>query len=232
MAEEVKDGIFREIDEELRQEHYAKLWKRHGKFVITLAVFMVAGVAGYKGWQSYDINTRRGESERFAAVMAGGETEANSAAAFAKLAGEFSGGYALLSRFQEAAAKAKAGDAGGAAEIYRKIAGNSGVDVVYRDLAVVLGVTLEMAAGGDNAALAALATKIAPLMADDNPWRHSAREINAALALKSGDDKKALGLFSRLAQDATTPPGIKKRAAEMVRALGEALGINPGDAKS
>ncbi len=230
MAEEVKDGIFREIDEELRHEHYAKLWKRHGKFIITLAVFLVAGVAGYKAWQSYDINTRRGESERFAAVMAVKEPEAKSAAAFAKLAGEFSGGYALLSRFQEAAAKAKAGDPGGAAEIYRKIAGNSGVDVVYRDLAVVLGVTLEMATAGRDAA--ALDARIAPLMADDNPWRHSAREISAALALKSGDDKKALGLFTKLARDATTPPGIKKRAAEIARALGEALGINQGDVKS
>ncbi len=231
MAEEVKDGIFREIDEELRHEHYAKLWKRHGKFIITLAVFMIAGVAGYKAWQSYDINTRRGESERFAAVMTAKETEAKSAAAFAKLAGEFSGGYALLSRFQEAAAKAKAGDAGGAAEVYGQIAGDSGVDVVYRDLAVVLGVTLEMGAGGDITAMTALATKIAPLMADDNPWRHSAREISAALALGSGDDKKALGLFTRLAQDATTPPGIKKRAAEMARALGEALAVNPKGAK-
>lgn len=229
MAEEVKDGIFREIDEELRQEHYAKLWKRHGKFLITLVVFMIAGVAGYKAWQSYDINTRQADSERFATVMAAKETGAKKAAAFAKLAGEFSGGYALLSRFQEAAAKAKAGDPGGAAEIYRRIAGNSGVDVVYRDLAVVLGVTLEMTAGGDNAAMAA---KIAPLMADDNPWRHSAREISAALALKSGDDKKALGLFSQLSKDATTPPGIRKRATEMMQALGESLGVKPGDAKS
>jgi len=222
VAEKVKDGIFREIDDELRHEHYAKLWKRHGKFIITLAVFLVAGVAGYKGWQSYDINARRGESERFAAVMAAaGKTKANSAAAFAKLAGEDSGGYALLSRLQEAAAKAKMGDTKGAAEIYRKIAGNSGVDVVYRDLAVVLGVTLEMGAGGDNAALAA---RIAPLMADDNPWRHSAREISAALALKSGDARKAVGLFTQLAQDATTSPGIKRRAAEMVRALAEKQG--------
>lgn len=222
MAEEVKEGIFREIDDELRHEHYAKLWKRHGKFIITLAVFLVAGVAGYKGWQSYDINSRRGDSKRFAAAMAeAGKTKTNSAAAFAKLAGNASGGYALLSRLQEAVAKVKVGDTKGAAEIYRKIAGDSGVDVVYRDLAVVLGVTLEMGAGGNNAALAA---RIAPLMADDNPWRHSAREISAALALKSGDDKKAIGLFTQLSQDATTPPGIKKRAAEMVRALAEKQG--------
>ncbi len=219
MAEEVKDGIFREIDEELRQEHYAKLWKRHGKFIITLAVFLVAGVAGYKGWQGYDTNVRQADGERFAAVIAAkGKTEAASAAAFAKLAGDASGGYALLSRFQEAAAKEKAGETGGAIEVYRKIAGDSGVDVVYRDLAVVLGVTLEMSAGGDYAALA---TRIAPLMADDNPWRHSAREISAALALKSGNVKKAIGLFAQLSKDATTPPGIKKRAAEMVRAIGE-----------
>ena len=39
-----KDSFFKEIDEELRQESYAKLWKKYGKYLIGIAVIFVAKV--------------------------------------------------------------------------------------------------------------------------------------------------------------------------------------------
>jgi len=97
VAEEVQEGIFREIDEELRQEHYAKLWRRYGKVVIAAAVLLVAGVAGYQGWRSWDANMRKADGERFAAAqaLARAQDPSGAEAAFAKLAGDASGGYAL-----------------------------------------------------------------------------------------------------------------------------------------
>ena len=37
--------IFREVDEELKQDRYEKLWRQYGKFVIAGAVVVVAAVA-------------------------------------------------------------------------------------------------------------------------------------------------------------------------------------------
>ncbi|MEE8534520.1 MAG: hypothetical protein V3S45_00650, partial [Kiloniellales bacterium] len=59
-----------------------------------------------------------------------------------------------------------------------------------------------------------------PLTADANPWRHSAREISAVLAFRSGDREKAVELFTGLAKDASAPEGIRARAGEMLAAIG------------
>ena len=41
--------LFREIDEELRQERFEKLWQNYGKYVIGAAVAVVLSVGGWKG---------------------------------------------------------------------------------------------------------------------------------------------------------------------------------------
>ena len=58
MAEPIEDGIFREIDEELRQENFAKLWKKYGNLIIAGAIVLVVAVGGYQGWRNYDLNAR------------------------------------------------------------------------------------------------------------------------------------------------------------------------------
>ena len=45
--------IFREVDEELKQDRYEKLWRQYGKYVIAGAVLIVAAVAGWKAWESH-----------------------------------------------------------------------------------------------------------------------------------------------------------------------------------
>ena len=43
--------IFQEVDEEVRREQLKKLWDRYGIVVIAAAVLIIAGVAGYRGYQ-------------------------------------------------------------------------------------------------------------------------------------------------------------------------------------
>jgi len=38
--------IFREIDEELKQDQLKKLWKRYGTYIVGLLVLIIAGVGG------------------------------------------------------------------------------------------------------------------------------------------------------------------------------------------
>ncbi len=217
MADPVQDSLFREIDEDLRQERYAKLWKAYGKYLAAAAVALVLSVAGYQGWRAWDTSTRSALGERFDAAQRlarGDQTEA-AARAFAELAADSSGGYALLARFQEAALLAKRGGKVAAAGVYRVLAEDSGVGALYRDLAVVLGALLEM----DGPDPGALTRRLAPLTADDNPWRHSAREITAILAHRGGDRAKAKALFVGIAADPSAPQGMRRRAAEMLAIL-------------
>ena len=220
MAEPIQEGILREIDEDLRKEQFAKLWMRYGKILIGVAIVVVSSVAGYKAWQSYDVTYRGQQGERFAATirLAGdgnGEAALN---ALTDFQADASQGYQMLAGFQAAALMADGGDGQGAATAYDKLASDKSLDTIYRDLAILLGTIQRMNSGGDAASST---TALASLVADNNPWRHSARELIAVLAEQSGDKAKARELFTALSDDATTPQGIRLRARELLAGLAE-----------
>jgi hypothetical protein len=213
-----QDSLFKEIDEDLRQEHYAKLWKKYGAYVIGAAVIFVAAVAGQQAWKAYSLNQRNTSSALFSGALkaaeAGKTGEAD--ALLVKLAEDGSAGYVLLARFHQAALLAKSSDTGAAAGAYQTISADTDVDPLYRNLAAVLSVLHEL----DTGDAGQLRERLAPLLATTNPWRHSAKELTALLARRSGDVKRARALFRELTDDGSAPPGIRARAAEMSAILG------------
>ena len=210
--------VFNEVDEEIRREHYQKLWKKYGKYVITLAAVIVLGTAGSVGWKEYRIATRESESTRFMAavqLIESGE-QVKGAAALAALAEDAGAGYRALARLRQAAALRQIGDHSVALSVYDRLASDGGVDQHLRDLARLLGAQalLELGTADDQ-----VATRLGPLLKDDNPWRHSARELRGALALQEGDLETAKREFASLADDLSAPPGIRARAAELLAAV-------------
>ncbi len=216
-ADPTQDTLFREINEELRHEKLLALWKKYGALAIGGALALILSVAGYKGWQYYDIDSRTKQGERFIKARSFGKDgkREDAQAAFSELAENGRAGYALLSRLQQAALAAKAGDAAGAEAILAQAAANPSFDASYRDLATVLSVLHGM--GGSDPA--ELATRLAPIMADANPWRYSAQELSAILALQQGDKEKARSLLSPLSADLVAPEGIRNRAAEILASI-------------
>lgn len=221
MAEKTEDDIlFREIEEDLRQDKFQKLWKAYGKYALSGAVVLVLGVAGFKGWQSYDMSAREALGVRFqsaADLVTAGKTD-QALKTFSEIA-KNGGGYQMLARFNQARIYARQGDAAGAAAAYRTLAGDGAVDYLYRDLAVILGAYQEL--NDPGADLPALARRLEPLTAEISPWRYSAREISALLARRSGDRAKAKELFQGLANDAWAPQGVRARAQEMLSIIGK-----------
>ncbi len=220
MAEPIEEGIFREIDDELRQEQFTKLWKRYGRIFVIGAGVIVAIVATYKAWESYDIYNRSQQGERFSASLrlaqdGNGEAALDSMKLFNT---EAAGGYKMLSGFNAAALMAYEGNETEAIAAYDNLADDSSLQSVYRDLAILLGAISRINNGEDSAALIA---RLTPLSATANPWRHSARELMAVVAEQAGDKIKARELFKSLSEDATAPQGIRNRAGEMLAALVE-----------
>ena len=218
MADQAHDGLLREIDEELRQEHYAKLWKQYGNYVIAAAALLILGTTAFLGWREYDTKTRAANSEAYALaqglIQQGRPDEA--ATAFADLTTEARGGYATLARLQEASIKASQNKPAEAAALYREIAADSHVPALYRNLAIVLGAYQEV----DSGEPAAITAKVAPLLNGNSPWRHSAREVTGLAAVKAGDKAKARDAFRALAQDTTAPVAMRQRAGDMLAILG------------
>lgn len=209
--------IFQEIEEDLRRDRLDRLWKRYGPYLIAVFVLIVAGTAGYVGWREYSARQQFAYSDRYeeAVRLAAEGKEGQAAEILAALASDAEGGYAVVARLREAELRAKTGDTAAATRLFDAVAADGSVDKLYRDLATLLSVMHQVESGDPKA----LAARLEPLTADAGPWRYTAREISALLAMRAGDTQQAREQYAKLADDPKAPQGLRARAAEMVRAL-------------
>lgn len=215
-----QDALFREVDEELRHEQMATLWKKYGGVVIAAALAIVLAVAGYQGWQAWQNSVREDEAARYQAAVTQleqGDTQA-ALERLEGLAGEASTGYGAVAALRGAALKAEQGDAAGAVEAYRAIAGNTGIDAAFRDLATVLAVLHAMEAGAENPD--ALIADLQPLMDEGDAFRFSAMELTALLSMDQGDPDRARDLYAQIADASAAPQAMRGRARQMLSTLG------------
>ena len=210
--------IFREVDEDVRAQEYLRLWKTYGKYVIAGMIAIVVGTGGSVAWRNYQTTKLRAEGEKYGAAMA--EFQAGkydeAAKALDKIAKEGGKGYAVIAQLQQAESLSKAGKTDEAIKVYDAIAADSSYGKVYRDLASLSSVMQQMDTGNPEKLLGRLDS----LNTEENPWRYSAQELLAALALRTNDTQTAQNLFKALANDPATPSGIRGRAQEMLSAMG------------
>lgn len=204
--------LIQEIQEDLKREQYAKLWKAYGNWTLAAAVAVIVLVAGQQGWQSWRQQLREAEAQRYAAASLSGNAD-ETLAALGRLSGEAKTGYKELAELRRAALLAEKGDADAAVAAYDKLAADSGIDRIYRELAAVRSVILQL----DKADPAALDARLQTLGA--GPWRHTAMEMQAVLAQRQSNGQRAVDIYKRLADDVTAPNGLRARAAEMLAIL-------------
>lgn len=211
-------NLIKEIDEELRQENFAKLWKKYGNYLIVGAVIFVASVAAYQGWEAYDLNRRGKDSSIYTAALKAitQNKPGEASAVLDRLAKEGTKGYSTLARLNHAGLQARSGEAPGAGAAYLSIANDPSVDEIFRDLALVLSTMHDLDSGDTTE----LTQRIQRLTAPSNPWRHTVRELAALIALRNGKRQEADQLFRELADDVTAPAGIRARAAELAASSG------------
>jgi hypothetical protein len=210
--------IFKEVDEDLRRDQAAKVWKKYGHFVIGAAVTVVLATAGYQAWTWWDLEQRTELSQGYAAAVnlfEQGKTE-DAAAAFGELA-ETGGGYGTLAAFNRARLLADAGDTAAAIEAWDRLAASPSAGPAFRGAATVLSV-MHQSDSGDPADLEA---RLEPLTAEDSGFRPIALELTAIMALRQGDRTRAREIYTRLADDRTAPVGLRGRASQMLAALEE-----------
>ena len=212
--------IFHEIDDDLRQERLAQIWKRYGAVIVTAAVLLVAGTAGgviWRNWQAARDAQATADLQEAVNLIAAGQpaASANALAAVVAKVGPDSG-PGTLARFYEAGERVKLGDAKGAIALYDSIAA-SAPDQAYRNLATLLSVSHQLDSGDPKA----LEVRLAPLTAATSAWRHSAQELTGLLAGRAGDRARAKSIFEALSKDATAPADLRNRAAELAVVYGK-----------
>ena len=209
--------IFREIDEELRQDRATRLWKQYGWLVVAGAVLIVAAVGGYRYWQYYDRTSRAGDSAAYDAARASASAGSVETAIseLGTLATEANDGYAILARMQQAALAARNGDTEGALIAWQSVASDEDAPLVLRDLARLGSVSVQLTtAPADD-----LFREIDRLAAVGNTWRPMALELKGLLLLDSGDTAAARAIFEELSDDSRTPRRMRSRVTELLHAL-------------
>jgi hypothetical protein len=200
--------IFQEVDEEVRRERLTKLWERYGNYLVALCILIVVGVGawrGYQWWQEKQAAISGAAYEQAAQLAAAGKSK-EAEAAFAKLATDGTKGYRVLAGLREAAELART-DSKAAVAAYDRITADGSAGPVMRDLAAVRAGYLLV----DSAPYADIRMQLEPLTAGDRVFRHSAREILALSAYKSGDLAAAKQWTDMIVTDPQTPSGMRSR---------------------
>ncbi|MCG8562475.1 MAG: tetratricopeptide repeat protein [Hyphomicrobiales bacterium] len=211
----MSDGdFFREVDEAVRQDRLKTLWDRYGIFVLAAAVLLVAGVAGYRGWEYWQAERSAESGARFMEALQlteDGKTD-EALKAYQEVLEDGTGGYALLARFRLAAAAAKSGDKAGAVAAYDALAKDGSAGKIFQGLAKIQAATLRV----DQADMGEMKDRLDGLTDAANPWRHSARELLGLAAHRTGDNAEAQRHFTDIMRDPEAPPNLRRRAEIML----------------
>jgi len=205
----MSDNFLREIDEEVRRDKAADIWKKYGNLVIVLLALLVVAVGGWRFWLHRQEQAAHAVSARLEeALKASRENRVEDAEKTLKdLAKEGSDGYRLVARFRLAAEAARREPADGA-KAFDALANDAAVEQVFRDLARIRSNLLKV----DSAPYAEVRAAVEPLAAPSGTWRHTAREILGLSALKAGNLDEAGRWFDQIVVDPQAPQGLRQRA--------------------
>lgn len=200
--------IFREIDEEVRRDKAAELWRKYGWVVTGLAVLAVLAVAGWQFWLHREQQASQIVGARLEAALKasrdGDGTQAETI--LGELAASAPAGYRQIARFRLAAETAKR-DAAAGATAFDALANDASLAQLYRDLARLRAGMLRV----DLVPYAELRQALEPLAAPQGAWRHSAREFLGIAALKANLFEDAGRWFDAVVTDPQSPSVLRQR---------------------
>ena len=204
--------IFQEIDEDLRQDKVARLWKAYGKYLVALAVFIILVIASYRFIEHKNEKNREQTSELYELASETGRS-GDKKAAIELLSDEMFDeniGYSIISKLKKAALAKSNNDLEGTEIVLKEIITNKDIPLYLRDLA-----RLKLfASDSDNNS-----SQLEVLIEEEGPWKFLALELKGGIQLEGGNLKEARSIFKELTDDSNTPNNLRRRASEILKAL-------------
>jgi hypothetical protein len=204
--------LFDEVDEEVRRDQLKKLWDQYSIYIIAIALLVIAGVGGWRGYQYLEAKKAAEAGAAFgkAVELSEQNKHAEAEAAFTELAAKGPSGYRMLARLRVAGEVANR-DPIAAAKIYDDIAADRSVGAEQQDLAKVRAAGLLV----DSAGYPTILQRLEAVAGPGATYRHSARELLALSAWRANDMTAARQWLDMIANDAETPAGMRSRAEAM-----------------
>lgn len=207
--------LFNEVDEEVRRDQLKKLWDRYSLHIIALAILIIAGVGGWRGYQYLEAKKAAEAGATFdkAVELSEQSKHAEAEAAFADLAAKAPSGYRVLARLR-AAGEVVSRDPQAAAKMFDEIAADRSVGTAEKDLARIRAAQLLL----ETTTYPNMLQRLEPATALTSTFRHTARELLALSAWRANDANAARQWLDLIANDGETPQSLRSRA-EALQAL-------------
>jgi hypothetical protein len=207
--------LFDEVDEEVRRDQLKKLWDKYSLYFIALALLIIAGVGGWRGYEYLEAKkaAEAGDAFNKAVELSDQNKHAEAEAAFADLAAKAPSGYRMLARFR-AAAEAVNRDPQAAAKLFDDIAADRSVGSEQQELARIRAAGLLL----DSTSYQTMLQWLEPSTGPGATYRHVARELLALSAWRANDATATRQWLDMIALDAETPASMRSRA-EALQAL-------------
>ena len=218
--------IFREVDEDIRQEKYRRLWQRFGPVIIGIAVLIVVGTGGYRFWLFWEASKSAEAGDTFyeAVQLSEAENYGEAAAFYTELEGAL-GGYPALARLRRATDLANQEQFVEALAEFDSLSRDNSLAPALRDVASLRAGYVAV----DTEGYSAVADRVERLTGADNAFRGAARELLALSSWKNGDVDTARTWLTALEEDPQTPEDVSQRAAVLAEVINASHGA-PADA--
>jgi len=211
------DSFIEEVSEELRRDRLFAMFRRYG----WIAISVVAVAVGAAGYREYALAQKIARAEAVGdAVTTAIQAETAADRAQALEAIEAEGVTKAVIELMAAASLAEADDPARAIEIYQSIATQSELARRYTDLASLKAIVLQSGETDPQERMTALAGLAQP----GAPYRVLAEEQLALVEVEMGQTEAALDRLQSLLQDQETTAGLRRRASDVIVALGETPG--------
>jgi hypothetical protein len=223
-------AFLREVDEELRREQAATLFRRYGIAAILGVVLLLAALGGWFYWRHHRDQVAEAQAAQYQAALDSLAADKPEAAAkpLAELAGSDIAGYRALSRFFQADVLLVKKDLRGAAAKFGEAAKDEGVGQPFRDLALIRQTNAEF----DSLKPEVVVQRLRTLAVPGNPWFGSAGELVAAAYIKQGRRDLAGALLKKMAADKDVPESLRQRAIQLAGVMGvDAVGAGVDKAR-
>tara|TARA_B100000886_G_scaffold338292_1_gene300793 strand:- start:863 stop:1513 length:651 start_codon:yes stop_codon:yes gene_type:complete len=212
----MSEEFIREVDEELKEEKQAKLWKKIAPYLISIAGGIVLFTTFTVGWQSFITKKTQAMGDDFsAAVQLISEQDKDAAIlALDKVTESTSDGYITLAKLKKASLLIEDGRVNEGLKIYLELE-KTAVDSSFRDMSTIFYVLNAM----DTLPSMNLIQKIDKLTNPNNPWSSTATELKAFLYLKAEKKNESKKIFQILSEQPNIPSDLKNRAQDMLNFL-------------
>lgn len=222
------ENLMDEVESDIRQEKFEKLWKQYGKSIVAAFVLIVGLSAAYNLWQHHQAKQTDIISQQFsnAQSLMFSQNFADALPAMEGIANSSHRNYSVLAKFnvasivrQDSAHK----DLTKAEKIYKEIMNDKAINPIMRDLAAVLYVNLKLDMSVENDHLTECLSILEPIVTKESAHKFLAMESKGLIQFRLKDYKTASDIFLNIVQSEKSPKDVRLRAQMMAQHIASLL---------